>query len=172
MQNTLLKPLALTVGLFASLLPHTSFGTPNQPQKAGLVPLTSHCLQQSALRHGVLALELLMILYSEQGTTGENTGNTNDTYDIGLFQINSIHLGEIARTFGFSEARLRNDGCANAEVAAWHLNRVAPAGKLAQVQSEDEYFSILANYHSFTPRHNARYAGMLKNAFYKLQGSR
>lgn len=164
--------LALALALTAAMQPATVLARSGEPGGGVLRPLTSTCLQESAMRHGVLVLEMLMLLYSEQGTTGKNTGNTNSTYDIGLFQINSIHLDEIARTFGFTETRLRNDGCANAEVAAWHLNRVAPAERLARVQSEDEYFSVLANYHSFTPRYNARYAGMLKNAFYKLQGSR
>lgn len=132
-------------------------------------PMTAQCLAQSAQRHGVLPIELLMILYVERGATGYSTPNTNRTYDIGLFQINSIHL-ERLKSFGYTEQQLRNDGCLNVEFAAWYLSQVAPMHLLAQAQSEDEYFSILANYHSRTPKYNKRYAEMLKQAFYKIQG--
>lgn len=159
-----------TLGLCAALLlPSTAPAYQYHYREGELAPLTSACLQDAALRHGVLVLEMLMILYSEQGSSGKNTSNTNNTYDVGLFQINSIHLENVRRTFGFSETQLRNDGCANAEVAAWLLSKAAPAHRLAQAQTEDEYFSILARYHSVTPKHNARYAKLLRNAFYKLQ---
>lgn len=133
-----------------------------------LKPLTAQCLAESAERHGVMQMELLMILHVERGTSGQTTGNSNKTYDIGLFQINSIHLKELAG-YGITESMLKNDGCLNAEVAAWHLARVAPAEKLAQAKSEDEYLSLLANYHSVTPKYNRIYSGLLKNAFNAMQ---
>lgn len=135
-----------------------------------LRPLTAACLAESAKRHGVMQMELLMIMHVERGTSGQTSGNSNKSYDIGLFQINSIHLKELAG-YGISEAQLRNDGCLNAEVAAWHLSKVAPAEKLAQARSEDEYFSLLANYHSVTPKYNKRYSELLKRAFYSIQGA-
>lgn len=134
-------------------------------------PMSAQCFAEAAARHGVLQMELLMILYVERGTLGQTTGNDNKTYDIGMFQINSIHLPKL-REFGYSEAQLLNDGCLNVEFAAWHLSQVAPAERLAQARTEEEYFSILANYHSVTPKYNQIYAQRLKSAFNRIQGGR
>lgn len=133
-------------------------------------PLTAACLVDAARQHGVMPMELLAILYVERGSVGQDTQNTNKTYDISLFQINSIHIKKL-KQYGISEAELRNDGCLSAYVAAWHLASVAPAHKLARVESEAEYFSILANYHSVTPKYNQRYAKLLEKAFKALTAS-
>lgn len=132
-------------------------------------PLTIKCLQQASAQYAVHPAILLAILMVEGGTVGRSSQpNRNGTYDIGPFQINSIHLPELAR-LGVSEAALRNDGCLNASVAARHLRRVLTPGVLARIQDEESYMRALARYHSASPEKNAAYAEKLREAFFELK---
>lgn len=134
-------------------------------------PLTKECLVEIASEYDVHPDIMLAIMFVEGGTVGQNSrSNDNGSYDIGLFQINSMHLKRL-KDYGISEAELRNDGCVNARVAAWHLSSVVPSGSLASLDDEDAYLSALARYHSFTPKFNAIYAARLKKAFTYLYAS-
>lgn len=139
-----------------------------------ITPLTWECLQNSSAKHGIHIDVLLAILLVEGGTVGKNNaGNTNGTYDIGPFQINVIHLPELQR-MGVNETQLRNNGCVNAEVAAWHLRRVVMTPNILRtITDEESYLRALARYHSATPGPNERYANLLRRAFQRLyaQGS-
>lgn len=138
-------------------------------------PLTYQCILEVSQRYGIHTDVLLAILIVEGGTVGQNNrGNSNGSYDIGPFQINSIHLPELRRR-GVSEAQLRNNGCVNAHVAAWHLQRVVMVPEvLRTIHDEESYLRALARYHSATPVHNQRYAELLRKAFKRLynQGGR
>lgn len=128
-------------------------------------PLTAECLYQAAQEYGLHTDVLLAILMVEGGTVGKNNrGNSNGSYDIGPFQINSIHRKTLAE-MDITEGELRNNGCLNAAVAAWHLRRVLTPEVLAQITDEDSYLRALARYHSVTPDKNAIYADKLRGAF-------
>ncbi len=129
------------------------------------VPLTAECLNASAAAYKIHPDILLAILLVEGGTVGRNSkANTNGSYDIGLFQINTIHRSTL-KAMDISEQELRNNGCLNAAVAAWQLRRVLPPAFEKTIQSQDEYLSAIARYHSVTPIYNKVYAGKLKTAF-------
>ena len=133
-------------------------------------PLTSECVVGAASQHGVHVDILLAILMVEGGRVGHNSrANKNGSYDIGPFQINSIHLGDLSG-LGVSEAALRNDGCVNAQVAAWHLRRVLTPEVLATVQDGDSYLSAIARYHSVNQPYNRIYAEKLRKALERLNG--
>lgn len=156
--KTLLKSLVLVSGL---ALAAGATATPK-------TPLTAQCLAEIQKEYSVHPDIMLAIAYVEGGTVGQNSRvNDNGSYDIGLFQINSMHLRKL-KGYGISEEQLRNDGCLNARVAAWHLSTVVPAGSLNSMDNEDAYLSALARYHSFTPKFNGIYAKRLKNAFSQL----
>lgn len=156
--KTLLKSLVLVSGL---ALAAGATATPK-------TPLTAQCLAEIQKEYSVHPDIMLAIAYVEGGTVGQNSrANDNGSYDIGLFQINSMHLRKL-KGYGISEEQLRNDGCLNARVAAWHLSTVVPEGSLSSMDSEDAYLSALARYHSFTPKFNGIYAKRLKNAFSQL----
>jgi soluble lytic murein transglycosylase-like protein len=155
---------SLLAGLCFSL---AGFATAGEAIK----PLTSECLSGIAKEYDIHPDIMLAILHVEGGTVGKNSApNHNGTYDIGLFQINSMHLGKL-KQYGITETQLRNDGCVNARVAAWHLSTVVPQGSLSNLDDEQTYLSALARYHSFTPKYNAIYASRLKRAFNYLYAS-
>ena len=156
MYKSVVKPLIL-----CALFSFPSFSFANNVS----LPLTQECLASVASEYDIHPDILLAILFVEGGTVGENSrANANGSYDIGLFQINSIHLNKL-KGYGITEDQLRNDGCVNARVAAWHLATVVSSSELSAASSEDEYLSTLARYHSFTPQYNAIYAKRLKTAF-------
>jgi soluble lytic murein transglycosylase-like protein len=80
--------------------------------------------------------------------------NANGSVDLGIAQINSIHLPDLAR-WGVAPASLM-DGCVGTYVAAWHLSR--------QIQKHGNSWFGVASYHSTAPCQNTRYAGLLWNA--------
>lgn len=128
-------------------------------------PLTTQCLQKISMHYEVSPIVLLAILYTEGGTAGKNSRpNVNGSYDIGLFQINTTHLDKLS-ALGISEQQLRNDGCLNAAVAAWHLRSVFPKEEEQRLSNAEDYLSALARYHSQTPKFNQIYAQKLAHAF-------
>lgn len=132
---------------------------------ASVSPLTPKCIVTTANKYQVHPDILFAILIVEGGTAGRDSrANSNGTYDIGLFQINSMHTGTFA-AMGLSETVLRNNGCANAEAAAWHLNRVVTPAIQAGIKSQDDYLRAIARYHSVTPQYNQIYADKLRKAF-------
>jgi len=112
------------------------------------------CLQSAAEFHGVNPHLLLAGLQVESGLNPRAIGkNTNGTVDIGIGQINSMHLPELQR-HGVTEKHLL-DGCKGAYVSAWFLKR--------GLDRHGYTWFGAAAYHSVTPGHNLRYQGLLKN---------
>ena len=82
--------------------------------------------------------------------------NTNGTVDIGMAQINSIHLPELAR-HGIQSQHLF-DPCVATYVAAWLLRK--------NIDRHGLTWRGVAAYHSLTPEHNQRYQGLLMKVLY------
>ena len=61
-----------------------------------LRPLTADCVLDAARISGMPVAALFAILATEGGKTGEALSNRNGTWDIGPFQVNTIHFNELA----------------------------------------------------------------------------
>jgi soluble lytic murein transglycosylase-like protein len=90
---------------------------------APALPATASCWGAAAQRHGVAA-ELLVAVARTESNLNANAVNRSHlqrtgSYDIGLMQINSRHLPQLARR-GIQEADLF-DACVNLQVGAWLL---------------------------------------------------
>ena len=115
---------------------------------------TTRCILEAAQFHGVNPWLLRAILKVESDFNPRAVNrNTNGTVDVGMAQINSIHFPELA-AWGVAPASLL-DGCVASYVAAWHLAR--------QIRRHGNTWFGVASYHSTSPCHNARYAGLLWN---------
>ena len=105
-------------------------------------PLTFEAVVHAASRYGVPLAPLLGILATENGRLGEALGNTNGTWDLGPFQINSCHLNDLAK-IGFTPVAIMSDGPANAQAAAWLLKR--------EIHRAGNLWHGVGHYHSRTP---------------------
>ncbi len=113
------------------------------------LPARADCIADAAARHQVNADVLRAIGWQESRLQPAAIGrNANGSVDVGAFQINSVHLGEL-RGFGIDRAALA-DGCVSADVAAWHYRR--------QVERLGNGWQAVGAYHSRTAALAAGYA--------------
>ena len=115
------------------------------------------CIPAAAQHHRIDPRLLRAVLKVESDLRPWAFGrNTNGTVDMGMAQINSIHLPELAR-HGIQSQHLF-DPCVASYVAAWLLRRNIDRHGLT-------WFGVAA-YHSLTPEHNQRYQGLLMKVLY------
>lgn len=77
--------------------------------------------------------------------------NANGTKDLGIAQINTIHLGKL-KQHGIHPEHLMN-ACVGTYVAGWHLASV--------IATHGNNWRGIAAYHSLTPHFNQKYANSL-----------
>jgi soluble lytic murein transglycosylase-like protein len=112
------------------------------------------CIFAAAQTYVVPPSVILGILNVEGGSIGQAVRNTNNTYDLGPMQINTIWIPELASYWGVPERvalrEVRDNPCINIGVGAWILRRkMNETGSLSMG---------IAHYHSATPNlgHNYR----------------
>ena len=116
------------------------------------LPARADCIDDAAARHHVNAFVLRAIGWQESRLQPAAVGrNGNGSTDVGAFQINSIHLPELAR-HGIDRRALA-DGCTCAEVAAWHYRR--------QIELQGDGWRAVGAYHSRTSARAAWYANQI-----------
>ena len=116
------------------------------------LPARADCIDDAAARHQVNAFVLRAIGWQESRLQPAALGrNGNGSIDVGAFQINSIHLPELAR-YGIDRRALA-DGCVSADVAAWHYRR--------QVELQGDGWRAVGAYHSNTSARAAWYANQI-----------
>ncbi|WP_294738127.1 lytic transglycosylase domain-containing protein [uncultured Pseudomonas sp.] len=85
--------------------------------------LQANCWQVAASRYHIDPLLLYAIAKVESGLNPlARNQNRDGSHDIGLMQINSRHLPELA-TFGITEQQLLTQPCTSVVVGAWILAR-------------------------------------------------
>lgn len=122
--------------------------------------LLAACIFAAAQTYVVPPSAILGILNVEGGKIGQAVRNTNNTYDLGPMQINTIWIPELARYWGISHSDalrlVRDDACVNIGVGAWILRtKVNQAGNLHQG---------IAYYHSATPNLGHKYRAKVLKA--------
>lgn len=112
------------------------------------------CIVGAANYHGVnpYLLRAILVVESRLNPRAINV-NTNGTRDIGVAQINSIHL-PVLQSHGIQESHLM-DGCVNTYVGAWLLRK--------QISRYGLNWFGTAAYHSVTPDKNYRYQVLVYN---------
>ena len=65
-------------------------------------PLTWECVIGAAKRFNLPLAALVGILATEGGKTGEALSNTNGTWDLGGFQVNTCHVNELLPSWIFT----------------------------------------------------------------------
>jgi soluble lytic murein transglycosylase-like protein len=109
------------------------------------------CFDEAAQTYGISSDLLRAIAQHESGLRPDvQQLNTNNTRDIGLMGINTVHIAatEPLGVAGFSVQALL-DPCTNVRVGAWLLKRKF-------IRYGEGWFAVGA-YHSLTPELNAKY---------------
>ena len=119
------------------------------------------CIRAAAARYSVAVDLIRAIIRTEGGTTGQTVGNTNGSRDMGLMQINTIHLPELAR-YGITREMVIHDECVNIHVGTFILHR--------ELSRDGDYWTNVGAYNSRTPVHNKRYQQKVLNNLLKLWG--
>ena len=148
--------LFLAGAMAASWAPvHAQINPSIAPPQAVQSP--ERCIPAAAAHHRIDPRLLRAVLKVESDLRPWAFGrNANGTVDMGMAQINSIHLPELAR-HGIQSQHLF-DPCVASYVAAWLLRRNIDRHGLT-------WFGVAA-YHSLTPEHNQRYQGLLMKVLY------
>jgi soluble lytic murein transglycosylase-like protein len=123
------------------------------PGQINTKPLNK-CILEAADYHGVnpYLLRAILVVESQLNPKAINV-NKNGTRDIGVAQINSIHL-PVLQTHGIKENHLM-DACVNTYVGAWLLRK--------QITRYGMTWFGVAAYHSVTPDRNFRYQVLVYN---------
>ena len=111
-------------------------------------PALLRCVESAAARYQVPADLIRAVMKAEGGAVGTVARNRNGSADLGVMQINTIHLPELAR-YGITRAMLVNDACLNVQIGTWILQRELSRG--------GDYWVNVGAYNSRTPVHNKRY---------------
>ena len=110
------------------------------------------CIAGAAQFHRVdpQLLKAILMVESRLNPSAINH-NTNGTRDIGVAQVNTVHLPALEK-HGIGEHELKN-GCVNTYVGAWLLSK--------QIARHGMNWFGIAAYHSTTPAKNARYQALI-----------
>jgi len=108
----------------------------------------SRCVLAASARYQVPADLVRAVMRAEGGAVGTVARNRNGSADLGVMQINTIHLPELAR-YGITRDMLVRDACLNIHVGTWILQRELSRG--------GDYWTNVGAYNSRTPVHNKRY---------------
>ncbi len=104
----------------------------------------NQCIGKAAEAYQINPILLRAIREQEQGEIGMKNLNSDGSYDLGPFQVNTVHAGTLYRQFGITEHQLQYDPCTNAAAAAWHL-------RLKINENKGNIWKGVAWYHSKTP---------------------
>jgi hypothetical protein len=129
----------------------------------GLSPVTWSCLRDTSRRFNLPPALLLVVMDTEAGTVGRNSGNDNGSFDMGPMQINSLWLPVLAG-MGLDERLVRDNGCVNLAVGAWILR--------SHLKRSGNLETALADYHSRNPERGRKYLQAAKARARRLDVTR
>lgn len=154
MSNTIHKTLSMvSVAAALGVAPCATSAAPSQQKQYS--PATITCVISAAQAYKIPPALMLAVASVEGGKNGTASRNTNGTYDLGHFQLNSAHWKEGGFFSKYDMERARWDGCLNALMASrlmrWQFDN----------RSSRDWWTVAASYHSTTPQHNRRYRKLL-----------
>ena len=107
------------------------------------------CSVAAAIKYEIPANILLAIAEKEGGKPGQWVRNNNGTHDVGSMQFNTSYLKDLSR-YGIKPDHVSAVGCYAFDLAAWRI-------RLHIKNDQGDIWTRAANYHSRTPKYNAKY---------------
>ncbi|MBP4081536.1 lytic transglycosylase domain-containing protein [Aeromonas sp. MrichA-1] len=127
--------------------------------------MLSKCIDFASKRFDVNKIVIRAIVNVEGGKIGTISRNSNGSYDLGVMQINTIHLKDIRKKYprvGWRE--LAFNPCINIAVGTSILSE--------RISESPNYWLGVGSYHSKTPKYRNRYLGKVKKAVATLIAGR
>jgi soluble lytic murein transglycosylase-like protein len=162
--------LAASVWPMAPAMAESSYHT-SQAYK----PATVECVMSASRLQGVPVPIIFGFLKTEGGHLGQESRNTDGSYDLGPMQINDrAWLQTIAKMHFAGDAAaarnfVRDDGCYNIHIGTWIF-------KQALVEAGGDYRAAVGYYNSHNPayaeRYRRRYAESLEQVLGVMNQSR
>ena len=107
------------------------------------------CSIAAAIKYEIPANILLAIAEKEGGKPGQWVRNSNGTHDVGSMQFNTTYLKDLSK-YGITPDHVSAAGCYAFDLAAWRI-------RLHIKNDQGDVWTRAANYHSRTPKYNAKY---------------
>ena len=107
------------------------------------------CSITAAVKYEIPANILLAIAEKEGGKPGQWVSNSNGTHDVGSMQFNTSYLQDLSK-YGITPDHVAKPGCYAYDLAAWRV-------RLHIKNDKGDIWTKAANYHSRTPKYNAKY---------------
>ncbi len=107
------------------------------------------CSVAAAIKYEIPANIMLAIAEKENGKPGQWRRNSNGSHDVGAMQFNTTYLKDLSK-YGIKPDHVSAAGCYAYDLAAWRV-------RLHIKNDQGDIWTRAANYHSRTPKHNARY---------------
>ena len=107
------------------------------------------CSIIAAAKYEIPANILLAIAEKESGKSGQWVLNSNGTHDVGSMQFNTAYLQDLSK-YGINADHVAQAGCYAYDLAAWRVRQHIK-------NDQGDIWTKAANYHSKTPKYNARY---------------
>jgi len=139
------KKYLFILGLFLLMSPGQAWSG------ATMYPLTKKSIHSAARYHKVPVAAMYGLLAAEGGQVGRYSSNTNGTWDLGPYQINTkwFEWDPALSDSGITPERLMNDGRLNVFVAARIFSKV--------LKEFPNVWQAIGAYHSRTPKYNTAY---------------
>jgi len=107
------------------------------------------CSVAAAIKYEIPANIMLAIAEKENGKPGQWRRNSNGSHDVGSMQFNTSYLKDLSR-YGITPDHVSAAGCYAYDLAAWRV-------RLHIQKDQGDIWTRAANYHSRTPKYNAKY---------------
>jgi hypothetical protein len=121
------------------------------------------CVNQSSKSYSLTPVMLKTIIAVEGGKVGTVSPNSNGSYDLGVMQVNTLHLPDIKSNLGYDWKDLVFDPCKNIQAGSWILSQ-----RLSEVPGKP--WLAVGNYHSKTPELRTKYLRKIAEAYTTLSG--
>ncbi|WP_052331243.1 lytic transglycosylase domain-containing protein [Vibrio parahaemolyticus] len=128
------------------------------PVKPVSESVIEQCVSYSSQYFRINSNVIKAIILVEGGKSGTMSRNSNGTYDMGVMQINTIHLPDIQRKYPTVTWRdVAYDPCVNIGIGTWILSK--------RLKETNDYWVGVGNYHSKTPKYRNRYLKKIYEAY-------
>lgn len=119
------------------------------------------CIAQAAAHYRAHPDIIRAVIGTEGGTTGKISKNKDGSFDMGLMQINSVHLPELAR-YGITQEMLVGNECLNIMIGTYLLQK--------NILLSNDFWHGVGSYHSKTPSKNTAYQYRVWEHLQRVQG--